>query len=135
MDKQYDRAALTEADVCNNCGKDLRLLDEIHVVEGLPYCSKDCAVEHQANIITSSALNTAKEWYRDCAEIVTPRDIGMVSEIIYTHHIKENDITIIFKALHGEDDKYICTDVIGMYRGEPNEQDTELFKGVFRAMR
>ena len=77
MDKQYNREDLNEGDVCANCGKDLRTVDEIHVVEGMHFCSKTCAIVHQANVIIQSAQEMATEWYNDCAEIVTPRDIGL----------------------------------------------------------
>ena len=77
MANQYNREDLTEGDVCANCGKDLRKVDEIHVVEGMHFCNKSCAIVHQVNVIIQSAEATATQWYDDCAEIVTPRDIGL----------------------------------------------------------
>lgn len=77
MSKTYNREDLTESDVCMYCEKDLRAVDEIHAVEGLLYCSKECAIKAQTEIIIASAEDAATEWYNDCAEIVTPKDIGI----------------------------------------------------------
>ena len=67
-----------EENVCAGCCKDLRKVKEIHAVEGMLYCSKKCAVNHQASIIIASAMDTAEEWYNNCAETITPRDIGLI---------------------------------------------------------
>lgn len=77
MSKTYNREDLTESDVCALCHKDLRTVNEIHAVEGQLFCSKECAIEMQTNIIVMSARDTATEWYNDCAEVVTPKDIGI----------------------------------------------------------
>ena len=77
MSKTYNREDLTETDVCMYCEKDLRTVDEIHAVEGQLYCSKECAIKAQTEVIIASAKDTAQEWYDDCAEIVTPKDIGI----------------------------------------------------------
>lgn len=77
MASKYNREDLTAEDVCVHCGKDLRKVDEIHSVEGLLYCSEECAIEEQMSVIIASARDTATQWYRDCAEVVTPTDIGI----------------------------------------------------------
>lgn len=74
----YNREDLNEGDVCRHCGKDLRTVNEIHVVEGMHYCRKQCAIDEQIIVIMASAKDTATQWYEDCAEIVTPTDIGLV---------------------------------------------------------
>lgn len=77
MSKVYNREDLNEGDICAWCKKDLRTVDEIHVVEGQHFCSKACAVHHQTDVIIASAKDMAIEWYDDCAEIVIPSDIGI----------------------------------------------------------
>lgn len=74
---KYERSDLTEGDVCAYCKKDLRKVDEIHVVEGFHFCSAECAINFQMDIIIMSARESAKSWYNDCCEIVTPSDIGI----------------------------------------------------------
>ena len=74
---KYNREDLTEGDVCRRCGKDLRMVDEIHAVEGMHFCSKKCAIDHKVVVITISAKHAALQWYNDCAETVTPTDIGI----------------------------------------------------------
>ena len=78
--KQYNREDLREGDICAWCKKDLRTVDEIHVVEGYHFCSKNCAIADQTEVIIDTAKEKATEWYNDCAEIVTPIDIGLVKE-------------------------------------------------------
>lgn len=75
--KMHNRADLTEGDICMHCGKDLRKVKEIHVVEGMHFCSKLCAISYQTSVIIASAKETAMQWYEDCAETVTPTDIGI----------------------------------------------------------
>jgi hypothetical protein len=118
---------------CENCGKDLSLFAEIHAVEGMLFCTEECAVAHQAAIITASAYDTATEWYKECAEIVTPRDIGLAYEEIWTIH--EGDITVIFKSIYRDSDKneLLSTEITGFYFGTPNDKDTELFNGKLKA--
>lgn len=62
---------------CERCGIDLSTVDEIHAVEGQLYCSKECAIINQAEIIIASAKDAAIEWYDACAEVVAPEDIGL----------------------------------------------------------
>lgn len=124
-----------EGDVCARCGRDLERLDEIHVVEGQHFCSKECAIEHQAEIIIASARDTAAEWYNDGAEIVTPVDIGIVYEKVWTTYSTEYDVTTIFKTryLDKEMHEAIATEVVGFYWGEPDEKETETFTGQLKA--
>ena len=86
MRMKYNRADLTDGDVCKHCGKDLRKVDEIHVVEGMHFCRKFCAVEWKADDLKEHSktngsvaeyVDDAKEWYSDYAEVVTPMDIGL----------------------------------------------------------
>ena len=52
---------------CMKCGKEIS--NEIHVVEGDHYCSKECAVDALTSILIDSAKDQAIEWYNECAEI------------------------------------------------------------------
>lgn len=127
---------MSERNVCAYCKKDLTTIEEIHVVEGYNFCSKDCAVSHQAEIISASAYDTATEWYNGGVEIVTPVDIGIVHEKILTPYDAKLDLTTIFlaKYLDKECTEAISFEVIGFYFGEPNETDTETFRGNMKAM-
>lgn len=75
--KVYSRSDLTEGDICMHCGKDLRKVKEIHAIEGIHFCSKKCAIDNHVTVIIASAKDTATQWYNDCAEVVTPTDIGI----------------------------------------------------------
>ena len=67
-----------EGNVCRHCKKDLRKVKEIHAVEGMHYCTKECAIFDQMDIIVLSAKSLATQWYEEGAEIVTPEDIGLI---------------------------------------------------------
>ena len=125
---------MSEGNVCAYCGKDLTLVNEIHVVEGQNFCSKDCAVSHQVDVITESVYDTAYEWYNNGAEIVTPVDIGIVYEKVWTTYDKALDVTTIFlsKCLDKECMEVKSVEVLGFYFGEPNEADTEAYRGTIR---
>lgn len=129
----FDRKDLTVKDTCQHCSKDLRLVNEIHVVEGSMYCSESCAINEQTNIIIDSAKETAKQWYNNFAEVVTARDIGIIREETWTAYSPEADITTILVSAY-ENDKVLSTEVVGMYFGEPNEDCTELYKGSLKAI-
>lgn len=75
--KQYKREDLTERDVCEQCKKDLRTVDEIHASEGHLFCSKECAIDFYTNKVIINAKESATAMYNDFAEIVTPEDIGI----------------------------------------------------------
>lgn len=123
------------SNVCANCGKDLTKLDEVHSVEGLLYCSKDCAIAHQAQVIVNSATDTATEWYNDSAEIVSTRDIGLVYEKKWTAYSAAADITTILldKYTNKECTELISTEVIGFYYGAPDDKDTEQYSNSLKA--
>lgn len=122
-------------DACAYCGTGLATVDEIHVIEGQHYCSKECAVSAQEDVIRNSARDMALEWYNDCSEIVTPVDIGIVYEKVWTTYSKEGDITTILKSryLDKEMTETVSTEVLGFYWGTPNDEDTETYIGQLKA--
>ena len=69
-----------KADTCAQCEKQLNTCDEIHAVEGCLYCSKKCAIDARMELIINSAKEQASEWYNNCAEIICPRDIGILKD-------------------------------------------------------
>lgn len=75
MDKPIDKS-----DHCAHCGTLLNTCEEIHAVEGILYCSKECAIYSRINEMVLNAKECASEWYNDCAEIVSPNDIGLGGE-------------------------------------------------------
>lgn len=120
---------------CTQCGKDLASLKEIHVAEGNNFCSEECAISYRVDEIIMNAKEDAKAWYKDTAEIVTPIDIGMVHEKIWTAYSKDRDVTSIFlsRYLDKECLEAVSTEVIGFYWGEPNDEDTNTYTGIVRA--
>lgn len=126
---------MTGENVCAYCGTDLTKVNEIHVVEGMNFCRKDCAIAHQAEVITASAYDTATEWYNEGSEIVTPMDIGLVYEKKWTAYDRETDVTTIFlsRYLDKECNEVVSTEVLGFYWGEPTEKDTEAYTGSLKA--
>lgn len=119
---------------CVHCESDLRLAKEIHVVMGEHFCSKECAIQHLTNENIMNAKALAIEHYNDCAEVVTPIDIGMVYEKIRTAYSSDIDMTtIILQKFIDEDcEEPLSTEVIGMYWGEPNDEDTHKYTGIIR---
>lgn len=130
--KAYDRKDLTEGDVCMLCGRDLRDVDEIHVVEGMHFCSEPCAINHQASVIIQSAYDTAQQWYNDCHEIVTPVDIGLVYEHKWVHRTELMNIIFLSKYKDKRHSELISTEVIGFYFGEESAEATEEFSGKLK---
>ena len=63
---------------CAYC--DEKLTGEIHAVEGLLFCCKECAVLYKQDIITAAAIVEATEWYDMNAETVMAEDIGIDDE-------------------------------------------------------
>ena len=63
---------------CHHCNKDLSTVEEIHAAEGMLFCSEECAINYEMDLIIMSAKEQAKEWYNEYAEIVTPADIGII---------------------------------------------------------
>lgn len=126
---------MNEGNVCAHCGKDLVAVKEIHVVEGVHYCSKDCAIISLTNENIKNAKALAIEWYNESAEVVTPTDIGICYEKVWTSYSKDTDVTTIFlsKCLDKECMEVKTVEVIGFYFGEPNDVDTETFKGELKA--
>ena len=115
--------------LCRQCGKDLRTVDEIHSVEGMLFCSKLCAVVHKASSRIVAANAEANKWYNDCAEVISPSDIGLVKYTpeqlsgISTCYAQNDDITFILKG-NFVDNRFIGKEVIGFYYGEPDIQTT-----------
>lgn len=128
-----NRKDLTDGDVCQQCGKDLRTVEEIHVVEGMHFCSEKCAVENQAEAVRSSAYELAQQWYNDCHEIVTPVDIGITYEEKWL--TRSGDINVIFLSKYRDaaHDELISTEVIGFYFGDVSDEATEKFSGKLKA--
>lgn len=125
---QYKRKDLTEGDVCCYCGKDLRVVNEIHTAEGHLSCSKECLINFYIDEVTMNAKASATALYNDLAEVVTPEDIGLCQESIYTAYSNDSDITFIMKdTLDG--DKVLKTEVVGFYHGGPDESATETYTG------
>ena len=69
---------MNEVTRCSHCNKDLSAVAEIHAAEGMLFCSAECAINHEMELIIMSAKEQAKEWYNGYAEIVTPADIGLI---------------------------------------------------------
>lgn len=69
---------MTDTARCHHCNKDLSTVEEIHASEGMLFCSEDCTVNHYVDEIITNAKESAKEIYCEFAEIVTPKDIGIV---------------------------------------------------------
>lgn len=122
-------------DTCTQCGTDLTRAKEIHAVEGEHFCSADCAVTYRINELITNAKEIAKEWYSSNAEVVTPVDIGLVHEKIWTTYNSGDDVTVIFRSifLDKEGEECLSTEIIGFYWGEPNEADTEKYTGCLKA--
>lgn len=120
---------------CAHCGKELVKVDEVHVVEGINYCSKDCAIIHIMNDIIMNAKEQAIEHYNNTAEVVNPTDIGMCYEKIWTAYSKDTDVTTIFlsKCLDKECMEVKTVEVVGFYFGEPDEASTTMYTGELRA--
>jgi DNA-directed RNA polymerase subunit M/transcription elongation factor TFIIS len=69
---------------CKRCGSILIAHENIHVVDGELYCSRNCAVRNLAERFLqddntakryNDAFNVAKEYYEDCVDIVDPESI------------------------------------------------------------
>lgn len=130
IDKRY----ITSRDVCKKCGKDLRFVNEIHVTEGMHFCSKLCAIKHYIDDINLNAEESAISMYNDFAEVVTTVDIGLVRKETVTSYAPSDDMTFILEKTYDMNDDCVSTEVIGFYHGEPNDEDTEVFKGSFVAV-
>lgn len=120
---------------CEHCNCNLAREKEVHVVEGINFCSKRCAIEHLTDDIILNAKELAIEEYNDKVEIVVPSDVGMVYEKIWTAYSRDTDTTTIFlsKCLDENFEEVISVEVVGFYFGEPNEQDTESYNGEIKA--
>lgn len=114
---------------CMYCGSDLVGVKEIHVVEGMNFCCKDCAITAKAEGIIAGAWDEANEWYNEGAEIVTPEDIGIVHKNIWTVYSAEADLTFIMMSEYRDKDfnELKCTTVTGFYHGRPDDEATEEF--------
>ena len=69
---------MSEITRCHHCNKDLSTVEEIHAAEGMLFCSEECAINYEMDLIIMSAKEQAKEWYNTYAEIVIPADIGII---------------------------------------------------------
>ena len=80
-----------------------------------------------------NAKAQAIEQYNNMIEIVTPTDIGICYEKIWTSYSRDTDVTTIFlsKCLDEECMEVKSVELIGFYFGEPNEDDTLSFTGEF----
>ena len=59
---------------CDRCNKILKQGDEAHYVDGLVYCSEECAVLSLTDEIIMNAKENAKELYGECVEIRTVQE-------------------------------------------------------------
>lgn len=132
MSYTVDKRLLNEGDVCHRCEKDLRTVQEIHVSEGMHFCSKACAVAHYTDEVIRNARESAIALYEDYAEIVKPVDIGITKEVLWHSYSKETDLTTILMSVYGGS-KVISTEVVGFYFGEPSTENDTLYKGSLKA--
>jgi endogenous inhibitor of DNA gyrase (YacG/DUF329 family) len=58
---------------CWHCEKQLNVGDEVHLVDNMPFCSKECAILYLAHEIAMNAKAMAIEQYNDSATILTKR--------------------------------------------------------------
>ena len=68
---------IEKVDCCVKCKKQLNSCEEIHAVEGMLYCSKECAINAHIEFIMNCAKELACKWYNDYAEVISPADIGL----------------------------------------------------------
>lgn len=122
---------MNEGNVCASCGKELITAEEIHVVKGEHYCSKECAITHIMNDIVLNSKELAIAQYYEYAEVVTPSDIGLCYKKVWTSYSKDTDVTTIFlsKCLDKECTEVKSVEVVGFYFGEPDEVSTETYLG------
>ena len=72
--------------LCGNCQKPLKDFEEVHAVDGILYCSRECAIDDIMNDIIMNAKASAIEVYDCDAEVVATEDIlkdekcGLVDE-------------------------------------------------------
>lgn len=119
-------------DVCPMCGQILAVKDKIVSIDGTLYCSKNCAVTgimSEVNMLSYVDCKTYAQLRFDAyAEEVTPVDVGITKEEIFTAYSEDADITTIFKSTKTvADNTEVMLQVIGFYWGEPNKKSTELF--------
>ena len=69
-------------DTCSNCAKPLAGLHEIVAMQGELYCGKTCAKAHLKREYFAKADEATEERYNEYAEIVSPVDIGIMSEAV-----------------------------------------------------
>lgn len=77
---------------CARCGSTLIDHEEIHVIDGKLYCSKDCAVQDITDDYTMNAKEMALEAYASEAEVVSAEDIlgeDMRTVRIIVSHMKQ----------------------------------------------
>lgn len=60
---------------CARCKKHLVDTDEIHVVDGEMFCSRECAIAQLTDNIITNAKEAAIELYDKEAEVVSPFDV------------------------------------------------------------
>lgn len=65
---------------CHHCRKDLSTVSEVHAAEGMLFCSRQCAIDHQVEVLIASVKEQAAEWYNEYAEVVAPEDIGITED-------------------------------------------------------
>lgn len=61
--------------LCGHCQKPLREFDEVHAVQGILYCSRECAIDDITNDIIMNAKEAAIEAYACEAEVVATTEI------------------------------------------------------------
>lgn len=118
---------------CAQCGKPLHEVETIHSVEGMLFCSKECATNSHMETVIKSAKDAAAEWYNSYAEEVTPEDIGIIAkQVTYTAYSVEHDMTFIMRdtVFNG---KTVSTECVGWYYGQPEEATTIQYDGSLKA--
>lgn len=69
-------------DTCANCARPLAGLHEIVAMHGELYCDKTCAKAHLKREYFAKADEATEELYNEQAELVSPADIGIMSEAV-----------------------------------------------------
>lgn len=60
---------------CPRCGKMLALQETVQAMDGLLYCSRDCAIRDKAEELKTQVYDLAKEYFDEHAEEVATKDI------------------------------------------------------------
>ena len=70
--------------LCENCNSRLDNLKEIVACNGLLFCNRQCAISKLSYDIRERSIELAREEYEETAEIISPKDAGIMPE-----HLKQ----------------------------------------------